>query len=101
MLEIAATWFVFLLQAYAVAGFLFSAAVLPRHINQLDAGMTKAPAALRLLLVPGMTAFWPVFALRWLKRTSAPVERNAHRVLALRSTCTQAAGRRAEAPEAQ
>jgi hypothetical protein len=34
---------------------------------------------LRLLLLPGVVALWPLFATRWITGAPDPVERNPHR----------------------
>jgi hypothetical protein len=31
------------------------------------------------LILPGVAAFWPLFAWRWLSRAPEPIERNPHR----------------------
>lgn len=66
-------------ELYAMAGLLFAAAFLPRGVLQLDDRLRGAPIAVRLLILPGVAAFWPLFAWRWLTGAPEPVERNAHR----------------------
>lgn len=36
----------------------------------------------RVLLIPGLAIFWPLFALRWVRGKHLPEEQNAHRRLA-------------------
>lgn len=36
----------------------------------------------RVLLIPGLAIFWPLFALRWVRGRHRPEEQNAHRQLA-------------------
>jgi hypothetical protein len=67
------------LEGYALAGLVFAASFLPRGIGQVDPRMHASPVAVRLIVLPGVVAFWPLFLRRWLKGTPVPVERNAHR----------------------
>jgi len=69
-------------ELYAVAGLIFAAAFLPRGVLRLDERLHGAPIAVRVLILPGVAAFWPLFAWRWLTGAREPVERNAHRTAA-------------------
>ena len=40
----------------------------------------------RILIFPGIVAFWPLFAVRLLRGKTVPIERNAHRDRAARSS---------------
>lgn len=66
-------------EIYAVAGVLFALAFLPRALSRSDPGVAGAPLTMRLLILPGVSALWPLFAWRWLRRQRAPLERNPHR----------------------
>jgi hypothetical protein len=78
-------------EGYALAGVLFAMAFLPRGIVRVDERLRESPKTVRLLLFPGVAAFWPLFAWRWIAGRSAPIERNPHRLAA--------ESRRAPAPE--
>lgn len=69
-------------ECYALAGVLFALMFLPRGIVRVDARMRESPKTVRLLLFPGVAAFWPLFAWRWMSGRTAPVERNPHRIAA-------------------
>jgi hypothetical protein len=69
-------------EAYALVGLAFALIFLPRAVARLDPGMAKAPKTLRAIILPGIVALWPLFAWRWIRRATAPIERTAHRVLA-------------------
>jgi hypothetical protein len=69
-------------EAYAIAGVLFALVFLSGPIARCDAGVAGAPKTLRVLLLPGIVALWPLFASRWIRGDSSPVERNPHRALA-------------------
>ena len=70
------------LEAYAIAGVVFAAVFLTRGIAQVDPRVVGAPRTLRLLILPGIVALWPLFARRWATGASAPIEDNPHRARA-------------------
>jgi hypothetical protein len=67
-----------ILETYAVVGLVFAVAFLPSGLPRLDPGVAGASWMLRLLLLPGIAAFWPLFGWRWITGRH-PIERNAHR----------------------
>jgi hypothetical protein len=69
-------------EAYAIAGVVFAAVFLTRGIAQVDPRVVGAPWTLRLLILPGIVALWPLFARRWASGASAPIEDNPHRARA-------------------
>jgi hypothetical protein len=69
-------------EAYALAGVVFALAFLSGPVARLDAGVAAAPKTLRLLLLPGVAALWPLFASRWIRGAKPPIERNSHRAVA-------------------
>ena len=68
-----------LFESYALAGVAFAVLFLPRAVTRLDPRVANAPASLRLLILPGVVALWPLFARRWVSGASEPIERNPHR----------------------
>ena len=72
-------------EAYAVAGLAFAVVFLPRAVARLDPRVAGAPKTLRLLILPGIVALWPLFAWRWITGTHEPIERNPHRAKARES----------------
>jgi len=74
-----AEFIVALFETYALAGVAFAVLFLPRAVTRLDPRVAGAPVALRLLILPGVAAFWPLFAWRWLSGAPEPIERNPHR----------------------
>jgi len=83
-------------EAYALAGVGFGLLFLPRAVTRVDPGVSGAPIALRLLILPGIVALWPLFAWRWVSGTSAPIEHNPHRAQARQPMAV--AGRSEELP---
>ena len=71
-------------EAYAFAGVGFALMFLPRAVARLDPRVAGAPKALRLLILPGVVALWPLFAWRWMTGAHEPIERNPHRAKARR-----------------
>jgi hypothetical protein len=70
------------LELFAIAGLAFAAIFLTFAVSRLDPGVAAAPKTLRLLLLPGVAALWPLFASRWIRGAKPPVERNPHRAVA-------------------
>lgn len=69
-------------ESYVLAGVGFALLFLPRGIARVDHRIAGSPKTLRLLLLPGIAALWPLFAWRWFAGAVEPMERNAHRVKA-------------------
>ena len=69
-------------EAYALAGVGFALMFLPRGVTRLDPRVVGAPKTLRLLILPGIVALWPLFAWRWITRAHEPIEDNPHRAKA-------------------
>jgi hypothetical protein len=75
-----------LMELYVGAGVVFALVFLPRGVFAIDEGLRASPVAVRVLLTPGMTLLWPIFLRRWIAGTPAPVETNAHRRAASRTS---------------
>jgi hypothetical protein len=72
-------------EAYAVAGVGFALISLPRTLARLDPRVAGAPATLRVLIMPGIVALWPLFAWRWITGAHEPIEHNPYRAKARES----------------
>lgn len=70
------------LEAYALAGVGFALIFLPRAVTRLDPRVAGAPKTLRVLILPGVVALWPLFARRWITGAHEPIECNPHRAKA-------------------
>ena len=82
MFETLAKIFVYALETYAGLGVIFSVLFVWIGVQRLDSEAQGSGIGFRLLILPGVTAFWPMFLLRWARRTAEPpVERNPHRGL--------------------
>ncbi len=73
------------LEVYALAGVGFALLFLPRAVARLDPRIAGAPKTLRLLILPGIVALWPLFAWRWITGAHEPIEDNPHRAKARES----------------
>jgi len=80
MSETLAQAFVYGLTAYAGLGLVFALAFVLSGVQRLDSEARGAGIGFRLLILPGVAAFWPMFLRRWaLGITEPPVEKNPHR----------------------
>lgn len=76
----AATWLVYTLGAYALIGLVFAFIFVFSGVNRMDNAAREGSLGFRLLIIPGVSALWPVFARRWLRGDNAPPQEvNAHR----------------------
>ena len=66
-------------EAYIVSGLIFALVFLPRGVVRLDPRMASAPRSLRLLILPGVVALWPLLVWRWVSGRPESIERNPHR----------------------
>lgn len=67
------------IEGYAAIGLLFAVGFLPRAVVRMDPSLQGASPLVRVLILPGVAALWPLMASRWLTGTHAPLERNPHR----------------------
>ena len=54
-------------------------------VRRVDPAAQGWAVGFRILIIPGVTAFWPLFAIRLLRGKRHPTERTAHRTLAAKS----------------
>lgn len=75
-----ATTFLILLGVYLACGFLFAIPFTLINVKKIDPHATRGSLGFRLLIIPGVIAFWPLLVRRWMKGVHEPPgERNAHR----------------------
>ncbi len=80
MFETLVKVFVYALGIYAGLGLIFAVLFVWIGVQHLDSEAQGSGIGFRLLILPGVTAFWPMFLLRWTRGTAEPpVERNPHR----------------------
>ena len=80
MSETLAQAFVYVLIAYAGLGLAFALAFVFLGVQRLDSEAEGSGIGFRLLILPGVAAFWPMFLRRWVRGIAEPpVEKNPHR----------------------
>ena len=82
MFETLAKIFVYVLETYAGLGLIFGLVFVWIGVQRLDSEAEGSGVGFRLLILPGVAAFWPMFLQRWKRGIAEPcVERNPHRKL--------------------
>jgi len=82
MLEIFANTIVYTLAVYASLGLVFAVPFVWFGVQRVDSEAQESGIGFRLLILPGVAAFWPMFLYRWTRRVAEPpVEKNPHRSL--------------------
>jgi hypothetical protein len=80
MLETFAKAIVYTLVVYASLGLMFAVPFVWLGVQRLDSEAQGSGIGFRLLILPGVAAFWPLFAYRWRRGIAEPpVEKNPHR----------------------
>ena len=68
---------------YAGLGLLFAIYFAFSRVGRIDPAAKAGTLGFRILILPGLTAFWPLFLYRLFKGASVPpTEKNAHRQMA-------------------
>ena len=82
MLEILAKAIVYTMAGYASLGLVFALPFVFLGVQRLDSEAQGSGIGFRLLILPGVAAFWPMFLCR-LRRgiVEPPVEKTPHRLL--------------------
>ena len=84
-MESVAQAIVLLAEIYLGLGLVFGVAFVARGLRAIDPAAAGTGWGFRLIILPGVAAFWPLLLLRWLRKAAPPEESNAHRDLARRS----------------
>lgn len=80
-----ASWLVMFVGIYVLIGILFAPFFVIKGVGAIDAVAVRGTRLFRLFIVPGVIAFWPYLAKRWLGgATEPPEEKNPHRMAAKR-----------------
>lgn len=75
-----AKWKMAIIGIYFAIGAVFAVVFLTVGIARVDPAAKGSPIGFRLLVFPGVVAFWPYLLSRWLGGRHAPrIERNSHR----------------------
>ena len=66
---------------YAGLGLIFAVPFVWFGVQRLDSEAQGSGIGFRLLILPGVAAFWPMFLYRWRRGiVEPPVEKNPHRL---------------------
>jgi hypothetical protein len=81
MLETFAKAIVYALALYASLGLVFALPFVWLGVQRLDSEAQGSGISFRLLILPGVATFWPMFLYRWTRGIAEPpVEKNPHRL---------------------
>lgn len=81
MLETIAKAIVYTLAIYAGLGLAFAGPFVWFGIQRLDSEAQGSGVGFRLLILPGVTVFWPMFVYRWAREiVEPPIEKNPHQL---------------------
>ena len=65
---------------YLTLGLIFALVFVFRGIGKVDPVAAQGSWGFRVLVIPGLALFWPLFAKRWIQaKGKPPLESNAHR----------------------
>jgi hypothetical protein len=64
---------------YAIVGLVFAAAFVTTGVSSMDKQAHGAGLGFRLIIFPGVAAFWPLLLYRWIRGSGAAIERTPHR----------------------
>ncbi len=70
---------VLVVEIYLIVGILFGIAFVIRGVQAIDHAAEGAGWGFRLIILPGVAAFWPWLLRRWIRVAQPAEERNAHR----------------------
>ena len=65
---IVAESFVNILTAYAAVGAAFAIAFVTKGVSQVDPAAKGASVSFRLIILPGVSALWPLLLFRWISK---------------------------------
>ena len=81
MLETFAKAIVYALAVYASLGLVFAVPFVSLGVQRLDSEAQESGIGFRLLILPGVAAFWPMFLYSYSRAIAEPpVEKNPHRL---------------------
>lgn len=81
MYEAFAKALVYALEAYTLLGLVFGGIFVTAGVQKLDSEARGSSLGFRLLILPGVAAFWPMLLARWVRGLAEPpVEKNPHRI---------------------
>lgn len=67
-----------LLAAYFALGLLFAIVFVARGVSRIDPTARDSNAVFRVIILPGVAAFWPLLLVRWIRASSRPASPSSH-----------------------
>ncbi len=81
MLDTFANTIVYTLAVYASLGLVFAVPFVWLGVQRVDSEAQGSSIGFRLLILPGVATFWPMFLYRWRRGIAEPpIETNPHRL---------------------
>jgi hypothetical protein len=81
MFETLVKTFVYTFETYAGFGLIFAVLFVGFGVQRVDSEARGSGVGFRLLILPGVAAFWPMFLYRWTAGViEPPAEKNPHRL---------------------
>ncbi len=74
-----AQWIIVIVKGYLVLGLIFAIPFIVFGIHKVDPSSKDSSIPFRLMVLPGITLFWPLMLTRLLRGREKPTECNAHR----------------------
>jgi hypothetical protein len=74
---------VLVVTAYLIAGLVFALLFVTKGVQRVDPTAKESTIGFRLIIIPGVAAFWPLLARRWLSGANKPPQENTPRRLRL------------------
>lgn len=68
-----------LVRVYFTAGLVFAVFFSLAGVQRVDSGAKGLAPFFRLIIIPGVSIFWPLFAMRLVRGKQHPTEQTAHR----------------------
>jgi hypothetical protein len=63
---------VLVIEIYLVAGIVFGIAFVTRGVQAIDHAAAGTGWCFRLIILPGVAAFWPLLLRRWIRKAHVP-----------------------------
>lgn len=70
---------IYLMIGYAGTGLVFAIPFLLFGINQIDPAARGGSFWFKVVIIPGVAAFWPYLVFRWFRQMGPPEESSPHR----------------------
>ena len=73
---------IWIVKIYFLIGLIFAVPFVIFGVQRMDPAAKGSGIFFRLVIIPGVTVFWPLLLKRLIAKQQTPIERNAHRLRA-------------------